>query len=390
MSIEELRDSPCGHLAPTINSAMAFVPDPLPPKLSYEPLVSLLSEASMKLGELNGIGQLLVNPYLLIRPLQRTEAVASSNIEGTYTSLSDLFLLEAGADESARPPETREVLNYVQALEHAVARMEALPVSLRLMKEVHRILLSGVRRDRGARLRAGEFRRDQNWIGGSGSDIRLARFVPPPPQQIMRILGELEKFIQNPIPPDLPPLIHLALIHYQFETIHPFLDGNGRLGRLLIPVILCERKVLEQPLLYMSPYFERNKDEYIDRLFQVSKDGAWLEWIGFFLRGVIESSKSAVVTVRKLQDLNAQYRAKIQQARISARAIRLVDLIFEEPYLTIPRARKLLGVSYPSAKSYVEKLIDAGMLIDAGISTRPKFYVAHEVYEILLDSGDVG
>ncbi len=308
----------------------------------------------MRLGELNGIGQLLVNPYLLIRPLQRKEAVASSNIEGTYTSLSDLFLLEAGADENARPPDTGEVRNYVLALEHAIARMEELPVSLRLMKEAHQILLSGVRGHRGARLQAGEFRREQNWIGGSGSDIRLARFVPPPPQQVMPTLGELEKFIQDPIPRDLPPLIHLALAHYQFETIHPFQDENGRLGRLLIPIILCERKILEQPLLYMGPYFEQNKDEYIDRLFQVSKDGEWLEWIGFFLRGVIESSKSAVATVRKLQDLNAQYRVKIQQTKLFARAIGLVDLIFEEPILTVPRVQNVLSVSYPSAKSYVE------------------------------------
>jgi len=203
----------------------------------------------MRLGELNGIGQLLVNSYVLIRPLQRKEAVASSNIEGTYTSLSDLFLLEAGADESARPPDTGEVRNYVLALEHAIGRMEELPVCFRLMKEAHEILLSGVRGDRGARLQAGEFRQEQNWIGGSGSDIRLARFVPPRPQQVIPTLGELEKFIQNPRPPDLPPLIHLALAHYQFETIHPFQDGNGRLGRLLIPIILCERKILEQPLL---------------------------------------------------------------------------------------------------------------------------------------------
>lgn len=183
--------------------------------------------------------------------------------------------------------------------------MEELPVSLRLMKEAHQILLSGVRGYRGARLEASEIRREQNWIGGSGSDIRLARFVPRPPQQVMPTVGELEKFIQDPVPRDLPPLIHLALAHYQFETIHPFQDGNGRLGRFLIPIILCERKILEWPLLYMSPYFEQNKDEYIDRLFQVSKDGEWLEWIGFFLRGVIESSKSAVATVRKFQDLNA-------------------------------------------------------------------------------------
>ena len=198
----------------------------------------------MRLGELNGIGQLLVNPYLLIRPLRRKETVASSNIEGTYTLLSDLFLLEAGADENLRPPDTGEVRNYVLALEHAIARMKELPVGLRLMKEAHQILLSRVRGHRGARLQAGEFRREQNWIGGSGSDFRLAQFVPPPPQHVMPTLGGLEKFIQDPVPRDLPPLIYLALAHYQFETIHPFQDGNGRLGRLLVPSFCANAKFL--------------------------------------------------------------------------------------------------------------------------------------------------
>jgi len=326
MDAELFRNSPCGRLVPTIDGAWAFVPDPLPLRLSLEPIIPIIHEASMKLGELNGIGRTLADPYPLIRPLQRKEAVASSNIEGTYTSLSDLYLLEAGADERQGPPDTREVLNYVRALEHAINRLEELPVSARLMRDVHRILMAGVGRDRGATVDPGELRRDQNWLDGIDDDVHKARFVPPPPSEVARTLGELGRFIHAPQPPDLPPLIHNALIHYQFETIHPFSDGNGRLGRLLIPVILCERKILEQPLLYMSPYFERNRDQYVDLLFNVSRDGDWQEWIAFFLRGVVETTQESIETVHRLQDLNARYRAEIRQARTSALAVRLARI----------------------------------------------------------------
>lgn len=368
---------------PTIDGAWAFVPDPLPPPLLLESIIPLIHEASMKLGELNGIGRTLVNPYLLIRPLQRKEAVASSNIEGTYTSLSDLYLLEAGADERQRPPDTREVLNYVLALEYAISRLEELPVSARLMREAHRILLADVGRGRGATVDLGELRRDQNWLGGIDDDVRSARFVPPPPSEVASTLGELERFIHAPRPPDMPPLIHSALIHYQFETIHPFSDGNGRLGRLLIPVILCERKILEHPLLYMSPFFERNRDQYVDLLFNVSRFGDWQAWIAFFLRGVVETTQESIETVQRLQDLNAQYHAKIAQARTSALAVRLVDHIFEEPFLTIPRAQKLLDVTYAAAKAHMEKLVRSGMLHEIDDGARPKFYAATEVLEVI-------
>ena len=218
--------SPVGVIIPAVPGGYAFVPSVLPRQIDVGNLASLLSEASMALGELKGIGRFMPNPYLLIRPLQKKEAVASSNIEGTFTNLSDLFLLEAGADEKGRPPDTREVMNYVRALEHAVARLTELPVCLRLMREIHEILLRGVRTQRGANITPGEFKTTQNWIGGP--TIQSARFVPPPPLETVECLRELERFIHDDEALRLPPLIYSAMIHYQFETIHPFPDGNGR------------------------------------------------------------------------------------------------------------------------------------------------------------------
>jgi Fic family protein len=344
-------------------------------------MISLISEASMQLGELKGIGRTLPNPYLLVRPLQKREAVASSNIEGTVTSLSDLFLFDAGADEKGRAPDTREVHNYVRALERAIARLPQLPVCLRLMREAHGILLDGVQKHRGANIIPGEFRADQNWIGGR--TVALARYVPPPPAELANALDAFEKFIQSDHATLMPPVILLALIHYQFEAIHPFPDGNGRLGRLLLPLMLCEKGVIPQPLLYMSSYFEKHRDEYIDTLFNVSKNGDWESWISFFLKGVIEQCKDTIVRVQRLQDLHAIYRERLQRARASALVVRLVDNILESPFVTIPRAQSILGVSYRGAKMNVQKLIDAQILSDLGMDTRPKWFYAREVYSII-------
>lgn len=385
MNLDDFSASPSGSLAPTIQGAMAFVPDPLPPKLVLEPVIATLTEAATRLGELSGVGRTLPNPYLLVRPFQRKEAVASSNIEGTVTSLSDLMLLEAGADERDRPPDTREVQNYVHALEHAIERLAQLPVCLRLIREIHTILLTGVRTHRGAEFSPGEFRADQNWIGGSLTQIERARFVPPPPNQVMPTLDALEKFIQSPPDPELPLLVRLALIHYQFETIHPFPDGNGRVGRLLIPLILCEQGGLSQPLLYMSTYFERNQDEYIDRLYEVSRSGDWLGWINFFLRGVSEQSIDTIVRARRLLDLQSAYHDRIPSNRASGNLHRLIDSVFEAPYFTIRAAGHHLNVTYAAARNNVEKLVAADILSEVQVRMRPKVFVAHEVFSIIHD-----
>ncbi len=339
----------------------------------------------MALGELNGIGRTLANPYLLIRPFQRREAVASSSIEGTLTSLSDLFLFEGGANERDRPPDTREVFNYVRALEFAIERMNTIPISLRLIRETHARLLRGVRRHLGGTGPPGEFRREQTWIGGE--TIASARFVPPPPDHVMDGLDALEKFIHDPSNARIPPLVQSAMIHYQFETIHPFLDGNGRVGRLLIPLILQEKGTLSQPLLYLSPYFERNYNSYVDRLYNVSRDGAWLEWLEFFLNAVTQQCQDTITRVQKLQDLHSKYRQMVQQARVSALQLQLVDMVFEFPIISIPMAQKALDVTYPSAALNVEKLVKGGILVKMEVSSRPRYFMAHEVFDVIHAEG---
>lgn len=388
MDAQAFRESPAGRLVPTIREQLAFAPHPLPPKVDAATLAPLASiaEASMLLGELNGIGRSLPNPYLLVRPLQRREAVASSNIEGTYTSLSDLLLFEAGAEYASRPPDTREVYNYVAALEHAMRRLSELPVCLRLIREVHERLLRGLPKHRGSGIVPGEFKREQNWIGGR--TIERSRFLPPPPQETAAAMDALEKYIQRENTKDLPPLIDLALIHYQFEAIHPFADGNGRVGRLLIPLILHERGVLPQPFLYMSPYFEDHRDEYIDRMFEVSRSGDWAAWVTFFLNGVSVSCRETILIVQRLQDLNVRYRTKAQQARSSALLTRLVDFLFEEPYFSIPRAQEILGITYKPTRNIVEKLIAEGVLAEVSLPTRPRYVMAPEVLDIINQRSD--
>ena len=348
--------SPSGRLVPTIEGCWAFDPHPLPPRnLDLMPVMGLMARASQALGELNGIGRTLGNPYLLIRPLQRREAVSSSSMEGTHTTLSDLLLLEAGA-AADRPEDTREVLNHVRALEHAIRRLPELPISRRLLCEAHEQLLSGVARHRGVTIAAGELKRDQNWIGG-GVRIKDARFVPPPPAQAADGLGELEKYINRPDREAMPPLIDAALAHYQFETIHPFADGNGRIGRILVTLMLQDRRCLTQPLLYMSPFLESRKDTYIDLMFRVSMRGDWAAWIAFFLEAVIASSEQAVRTVGRLMDLQKAYRERFQVAKRSALLLRIVDLAFERPALSITEIARALGVTYQGALNNINIML---------------------------------
>ncbi len=251
-----------GTLVPTIGGRKAFVPARLPPvSIDIERILPALSRATQAVGELKGIGRFVSNPLLLIRPLQRREAVSSSSMEGTYTTLTDLFLFEAGASEAATRGDNREVLNYVRALEGAIDGLATLPISSRLVRDAHRVLLTGVARHRGAAVEAGELKRGQNWIGGSGR-IDTARFIPAPPAETPRALDTLMAFVNRE--ERASPLIDAALAHYQFEAIHPFADGNGRVGRMLITLILIDNGTLPQPLLYMSPYLERHKDRYID------------------------------------------------------------------------------------------------------------------------------
>lgn len=353
-------------------------------ELTWE-LAGQISEADRGLSELAGICRTLPNPHLLIRPFMSREAVLSSRIEGTQASLSDLFFFEAARASSWPDSDVREVRNYVQALEFALKRLDELPVSLRLLREMHRELMHGVR---GEHLTPGEFRRSQNWIGPANCTLNEAKFVPPPPEDLMDTLGELEKFIHAPSP--LPLVVRLALIHYQFEAIHPFLDGNGRIGRLLLTLLLCSEKVLPQPMLYLSAYFERQRAEYYRLLLAVSQDGRWLEWVSFFLRGVAEQSRDAVQRSERLLDLWKNYRARLQSVRSSALTLRLVDELFNRPYLTFSRAKETLAVTFRAAQLNVRKLQEAGIVEPIPGMVYGQVFVARGILDILEPESERG
>jgi Fic family protein len=350
-----------GQLVPTIGGRKAFVPNPLPPQnLDLNPILPILSRATQAVGELKGIGRTIPNPMLLVRPLQRREAVSSSGMEGTHTTLSDLFLFEAGASTPDRQADNREVLNYVRALEGAITDLDTLPISSRLIRRAHGTLLRGVSKTRGAQVEAGEFKRDQNWIGGSGS-IETARFIPAPPKATPDAIDTLMKFINRPERADASPLIDVALAHYQFEAIHPFGDGNGRVGRMLIALMLSESETLPQPLLYMSPWLERHKAHYIDLMFEVSQTGNWIPWIQFFLRAVAESAEETIRVVERIQDLHKEYRERFQTARRSALMLRIIDLAFERPVMSVTGIAQALGITYAGASNNVKELLRSGV-----------------------------
>ncbi len=358
MQVVDFKDSPAGRIAKHERGYWAFVPNPLPPELalSWE-LAAEISAADRELSELAGIGRTLPNPYLLIRPFMRREAVLSSRIEGTQASLSDLYYFEAAEQPPSTGSDVREVSNYVAALEYGLQRLETLPMSLRLLREIHSRLMEGIA---GEHVTPGEFRRSQNWIGPPGCLLNDATYVPPPPEELLSVLGDLEKFWHAPSP--LPFVVRLALIHYQFEAIHPFLDGNGRVGRLLLTLLLCAEKRLPQPLLYLSAFFERHRDEYYRLLLAVSQRGAWLEWISFFLRGVAEQAQDGVQRSESLLRLWREYRSQFQTARSSALLLRMIDGLFDRPYVTITQAARSLDITYRSASLSVMKLVEVGIL----------------------------
>lgn len=369
-----------GRLVPTIRGQKAFMPDDLPPEIEWTPeLIKAASDASHAIGQLHGIGINLPNPNLLITPFIRREAELSSRIEGTQAELRDIYLFEMH-EPIAKPDVTdvREVANYVRALEYGLKRCDELPVCLRMIRELHEILLEGVR---GESDRPGNFRTTQNWIGSRGCPIEQASYIPPPPEELMTCLDALEKFLNAPLG-NIPLLVWLAMIHYQFEAIHPFRDGNGRIGRLLIVLLLCARKVLDKPLLYLSAYFERNRDEYYDRLLRVSTHGEWEQWLLFFLLGVVEQSTDDFRRSRELFHLQNKYHSMIKSKR-SALQIKIVDLLLERPVLTIPYVSEYFDVTYVTARNNILKLVKAGLLREATSAKRYKFYVAEEVFDLI-------
>lgn len=357
----------------------AFVPAPLPPELAYAPsLVFALSRADARLSELSGLGRQLPNPNLLIAPYVRREAVLSSRIEGTRASLSDLLLNEAETDRS-QDADVREVRNYVEALEHGLERLRELPLSLRLVRELHERLMWGVRGDQAT---PGEFRRSQNWIGPAGSTPATAPYVPPPPDAMMDCLADWERFLHHR--DHLPELIQCALMHEQFEAIHPFLDGNGRVGRLLITLFLVERGRLAQPLLYLSDFIESHRQDYYDALQRVRTEGDWPGWLHFFLAGVEETARSAVRQASRLMDLREAYRQRLSRR---PNALRLVDELFANPYLTAARAARVLGVTDPTARLAISRLQTEGLLEEVTGRSWGRIYLARPILEAIEDRG---
>jgi len=390
MDTEKFSKSPSGKIVKSGQGDTAYwsyIPNPLPPELAFDhELIRALSDADRSLGELAGLGRTMPNPHLLIRPFIRREAVLSSRIEGTETDITDLYAYEAGqlplpgVEHKHVPPESdvREVRNYVVALEYGIERLNTLPVCLRLMRELHEHLMKDVR---GGHATPGEFRRSQNWIGPRGCTLNEATYVPPPVPDMQEALSRVEKYIHDDA--TLPPLVRIGLIHYQFESIHPFIDGNGRIGRLLISLLLANWKLLPQPLLYLSAYFEHHRQEYYDRLLAVSQSGAWREWLIFYLRGVAEQGQDAITRAKKLQDLQLEWRNRLLQARSSSVLLRLADLLFESPYITIPQAKDGLKTTYPSAQLSIQKLVKAKILRPLSKTAYGKMFVADEVLKII-------
>ncbi|MBI4168439.1 MAG: Fic family protein [Acidobacteria bacterium] len=355
----------------------AFIPNPLPPPLEWGPrLLRVLSAADHAVGRLAGEGGRLPNPHLLIRPFVRREAVLSSRIEGTQATLGELLAAEAGAAVNRSPEDLREVGNYVAALEHGVKRLRKLPLSLRLVRELHARLMEGVRGDRAT---PGEFRWTQNWIGPPGCAIEDARFVPPPSDTMRECLSGWEKFLHDRA---LPSLVQIGLAHYQFEAIHPFLDGNGRVGRLLIILFLIERGLLPTPLLYVSAFFEATRRDYYERLLAVSERGEWAEWLEYFLNAVARQAEDALGRAQRINALLARWRTEAAGTS-SKTALALVDLLAGNPFWTIRKVAERLGVAYTTAERAVERLEAASIVVQTRDAKRNRVYCAREILDIL-------
>ncbi len=361
----------------------AYVPKPLPPDppLALSRLIGLSSAADQALGRLDGIGGILPAPDLFVFMYVHKEALLSSQIEGTQSSLSELLLFEDGEPALAPVDDVQEVSNYIAAMDHGLGRLKGgFPLSLRLIREMHAKLLAG---GRGNGKQPGEFRTTQNWIGGSRPGNAI--FVPPPPHRLMECLGDLELFLHNRA--EYPPLIHAALAHLQFETIHPFLDGNGRLGRLLITLLLCEAKVLAQPMLYLSLYFKTNRTRYYDLLQSVRATGDWETWVEFFLTGVAETSTQGVETARRLLALNREDQAAVASGGSKAAvALRLLGLFQRRPVLSIPNAAELLGSTQPTTQKNIDLLIGKSIIRERTGRKRNRVY-EYSRYLRILDEG---
>ena len=368
---------PHGKLVIGTGGYRAFVPAALPPEITWgETLAFRLSAADLSIGRLAGEGRRLPNPHLLIRPFIRKEAVLSSRIEGTQASLGELLAAEAGAAVERSPADLREVGNYVTALEYGLERLESLPLSLRLVRELHERLMRDVRGDITT---PGEFRRSQNWIGRPGSTLADATYVPPPPSELMSCLSAWERFLHDRT---FPPLVHAALVHAQLEAIHPFLDGNGRVGRLLITLLLAHREVMPSPLLYLSAYFEATRTEYYARLLGITERGEWEEWLVYFLDGVAAQSEDAIERIQRIDSLLSGWKSELARSRSRFPEMAL-DLFSANPFWTVSALAERMDVAYTTAQRAVNWLEELGAVSRVGDERRNRVYCAQAILDVL-------
>lgn len=381
---DHVRRNRAGTYVQQIGGYRAFIPAPLPPDPPIhrdDELLQLLSQADLALGRLDGTSEILPNADLFVAMYVNKEAVLSSQIEGTQASLIDVLAFESDAAEPENPQDIEEVVNYVKALKHGLSRLDTLPLSLRLIREIHQQLLSGVR---GAERHPGEFRMSQNWIGYQGCTLDTATFVPPPVAEMLTALGDIERFLYAET--QMPILLKVGLVHAQFETVHPFLDGNGRMGRLLITFILCQRHVLRRPLLYLSHFFKLNKAEYYELLQRVRDDGDWESWLKFFLRGVFEVAREATLTARNIVQLREKHRALISREfrRAGGTAALLLEHFYERPIVTVRAVAEVTGQTYANANQLVARFQDLGILHPMTQQSRNRRFVYDDYLRMFL------
>lgn len=384
MKPDDFKSEIAGRCARTLEGYFAFYPVPLPPKIELDwELVALLSEADRAVAELSGAGELLPNPHLLIRPYLRREAILSSRIEGTIAGMEQLVLFEAEETSTPQTPDLLEVANYVSALERGLKQLAELPISSRLIRELHRQLLDGVRGGEVSKT-PGEYRRSQNWIGKPGALLSEATFVPPPPDVMHECLGDWEKYLNAESIE--PVLVKVAFLHYQFEAIHPFLDGNGRIGRLLITLFLCSRKCLSQPLLYLSGFFDQTRDDYYRLLLGVSQKGEWREWLCYFLRGVRQQAKAALADTRQILRLYESYSDQLKHAKRPPQTTSLIlDELFGNPMFSISRYCKKNQIAFINASKGIEFWEKTGLVREITGQKRNRLFIAPELIDMMRE-----
>lgn len=384
MKPNDFRSLEAGQVILTQKGYYAFIPAPLPPKINWTlPLVSALSEAERELSRLATLADAFPFPRLLMQAFIRREAVLSSRIEGTRATLAELYTYESAQLSFLEShDDVREVHNYVAALDYGLERLKRFPMSLRFIREIHEKLMQDVR---GGNLTPGEFRRTQNWIGAAGSTLATATYIPPPVDEMNLVLSELEKFIHTST--DIPTLARAAMIHYQFEAIHPFLDGNGRVGRLLMALLFAEWQILPQPLLNLSVYFERYRQEYYDHLLAVSQRGDWEAWLRFFLRGVNAQSQDSAARMERLKTIRARYQPIVDADKNSNRMGAVMDFLFGRPIFNAKQLAEGVDMPFKTARQYIEKLVQAGIVREVTGYARNQVYRADEVFTA-LDSNE--